>query len=252
MLRSIKELLGYELMATDGEIGKVNDCLFSDDDWFIRYLVVDTGPWIFGRKVLIATDSLRQPVWASKTFPVNLTREEVKNSPDIDLAKPVSRIHEEQLRSYYNWPGYWGMSHSISSGPIYMPSNLFDQRKGKPEPAPEEQSHLRSSSALLDYRVFATDGETGEVSDFIMDDEIWKFRYMVTDTSGKLDQDKEVLIALEWINSIKVATRDIEIDLTLEAIRFSPEFDPTIPVNRQYEEVLYDYHGKPKFWQASK
>lgn len=239
-------------MATDGEIGKVDDCLFSDDDWFIRYLVVDTGPWIFGRKVLIATDSLMQPEWASKTFPVNLTREQVKNSPEINLAKPVSRIHEEQLRSYYNWPLYLGVSPSFPRAPIYMPPNLFDQREGKPEPAPEDQSHLRSSSTLLDYRVFATDGETGQVSDFIMNDEIWQFRYMVTDTSGKLDQDKEVLVALEWISSIEVATMGIYIDLTCKAIRFSPEFDPTIPVNRQYEEVLYDYHGKPKFWQAVK
>lgn len=252
MLRSIKELLGYELMATDGEIGKVDDFLFSDDDWFIRYLVVDTGPWIFGRKVLIATDSLMQPVWDSKTFPVNLTREEVKNSPDMDLAKPVSRIHEEQLRSYYNWPVYWGALSSMPRAPMYIPPNLFNQGKGKPEPAPEEQSHLRSASTLLNYRVFATDGETGEVSDFIMDDEIWQFRYVVTDTSGKLEQDKEVLIALEWINSIEVDTKDIYIDLSREAIRFSPKFDPNLPVNRQYEEVLYDYHGKPKFWQAVK
>jgi sporulation protein YlmC with PRC-barrel domain len=252
MLRSIKELLGYELMATDGEIGKVDDFLFSDDDWFIRYLVGDTGPWIFGRKVLIATDSLIQPVWDSKTFPVNLTREEVKNSPDTNLAKPVSRIHEEQLRSYYNWPVYWGATHAVPGGPVYMPPNLFNQKKEKREAAPEEQSNLRSSSALLDYRVHATDGETGEVSDFIVDDETWQVRYVVTDTSGKLEQEKEVLIALEWINSIVVDTRNIYIDLTREAIRFSPEFDPTIPVNRQYEEVLYDYHGKPKFWQTVK
>jgi len=243
MLRSIKELLGYELMATDGEIGKVDDCLFSDDDWFVRYLVVDTGPWIFGRKVLIATDSLIQPEWDSKTFPVNLTREEVKSSPDINVAKPVSRIHEEQLRSYYNWPIYWGVSPSFPRAPIYMPPNLFNQGKDKPEPAPEEQSHLRSSSTLLDYRVFATDGETGQVSDFIMDDEIWQFRYMVTDTSGKLDKEKEVLIALEWITSIEVATGDIRIDLTREAIRLSPELDPTISVDRQYEKVKNSTFG---------
>ena len=54
MLRSLQELLGYELMAQDGEIGKVYDFFISDKDWAIRYLVVDTGLWIFGRKVLIS------------------------------------------------------------------------------------------------------------------------------------------------------------------------------------------------------
>jgi sporulation protein YlmC with PRC-barrel domain len=250
MLRSLKELLGYELMATDGQIGNVEDLLLSDEDWRIRYLVVDTGPWIFGRKVLISPEALLQPVWASKTFPVNLTREQVKSSPDVDLAKPVSRQYEEKLRTYYNWPVYWGGTHPMHGGPTYVPPNLFKTRV-PPEDATYD-THLRSAHELLDYQILATDGEVGTMDDFIVEDEDWQFRYLVLDTSEETGAEKKVLIALEWVSSIEVEGKDIFIGLTREAIRFSPEFDPTVPVNRQYEEVLYDYHGRPKYWQVVK
>jgi len=251
MLRSLKELLEYELMANDGQMGKVHDFFFSDEDWTIRYLVVDTGPWIFGRKVLISPDALLQPVWASETFPVNLSREDVKTSPDVDLAKPVSRLHEEKMREYYNWPIYWGAA-SAAPGqparPIVVHPNLF--RKDREDDAKEE-SHLRSVTELLEYSVTALDGGVGGISDFIIDDENWQIRYMLVDTTdSELDTDKQVLIALEWVNNIDVVGANASIDLKQDAIKFSPSYDPSLPVNRQYEEVLYDYHGRPKYWQV--
>ena len=57
MLRSIKETLDYSILATDGEIGHVTDILLSDSDLEARYLVIDTGGWLPGRKVLLSTDS---------------------------------------------------------------------------------------------------------------------------------------------------------------------------------------------------
>ena len=54
MLRNVKDLRGYAIRATDGVIGKVDDFYFDDEDWGVRYLVVDTGNWLSGRKVLIS------------------------------------------------------------------------------------------------------------------------------------------------------------------------------------------------------
>ena len=125
MLRSLKELLGYELLAKDGHMGKVHNFLFSDADWRVRYLVVDTGPWILGRKVLISLSALGQPVWASETFPVDLTREQVKTSPDVDLTNPVSHQYEERLHQYYNWAHYWSMTTTIPGNPSFIPAQLF-------------------------------------------------------------------------------------------------------------------------------
>jgi uncharacterized protein YrrD len=53
MLHSLHRLLGFSIGATDGEIGHVKDFYYDDKTWTVRYLVVETGNWLFGRKVLI-------------------------------------------------------------------------------------------------------------------------------------------------------------------------------------------------------
>lgn len=249
MLRSLEELLGYKLWAKDGHMGKVHDFLFNDEDWRVRYMIVDTGPWIFGRQVLISLQALGQPVWASKSFPVDLIREQVKTSPDVDLAKPVSRQYEEKIYQHYRWPAYWRMNTALPGYPTLIPPPAF-ARQEETDNENDEDSHLRSTKELIDYQVRAVEGEVGKVTDFIVEDEDWQLHYMLVDISKWLEEDKQILVALAWINDIDVSRDEIAIDLTQEAIKFSPPFDPDLAVNRQYEEVLYDYHGKPKYWQA--
>jgi len=249
MLRSLEELLGYQLLAKDGHIGKVYNFLFDDESWRIRYMVVDTGPWILGRKVLITLAALGQPVWASETFPVNLTREKVKNSPDVDLAKPVSREYEEKLHQHYQWAEYWSMTTTIPGYPAYIPQRIFAEQE-KAADMEKIDSHLRSTKELFGYQVNAIEGEIGALTDLIVDDENWQLRYFIVDTSSWLGSDKQVLVALEWISNIDVVREEVLIDLNQDAIKFSPPFDPILPVNRQYEEVIYDYYGRPKHWQV--
>ncbi len=108
MKRTIKNLMGFTMGATDGEIGKVKDFYFDDVTWTIRYLVVETGNWLSNRKVLISPEALLQVDWANETFPVNLTKEQIKKSPDVDTDQPVSRQHEMELYTHYPWTNYWG------------------------------------------------------------------------------------------------------------------------------------------------
>lgn len=107
MLRPVKDLKGYALLATDGPIGHVVDVLVDDRHWAVRYLVVDTGTWLSGRRVLISPMSLGRPDWALQQLPVSLTKDRVEHSPDVDTQKPVSRQHEEEQLSYYGYPVYW-------------------------------------------------------------------------------------------------------------------------------------------------
>jgi hypothetical protein len=58
MLRRIRELQGFGIDATDGPIGRVRELLFDDHRWVVRYLVVDTGKWLPGRRVLISPISV--------------------------------------------------------------------------------------------------------------------------------------------------------------------------------------------------
>ena len=108
MLRNSKDLEECVIGATDGTIGDVKDLYFDDEAWVIRYLVVATGDWLANRKVLISPFSLSQPQWAQKLLRASITKEQVKNSPDIDTDRSVSRQHEVQYLKYYRYPSYWG------------------------------------------------------------------------------------------------------------------------------------------------
>lgn len=108
MLRSINDLKNYSIVASDGSVGDVKDFLFDDLAWVIRYFVVETGTWLSSRKVLISPTAIQEPNWEEKIFPVLLAKEQVRNSPDIDTDKPVSRQHEMDYLGYYGYSYYWG------------------------------------------------------------------------------------------------------------------------------------------------
>ena len=74
MLRSIKDMEGSTIGATDGIIGLVKDFYFDDEAWVIRYLVVDAGEGHVRRKVLISPISIGQPNWSERIFPISLRR----------------------------------------------------------------------------------------------------------------------------------------------------------------------------------
>lgn len=106
---------------------------------------------------------------------------------------------------------------------------------------------LRSVRSLQGYHVQATDGHIGHVEDFILEDDGWAVRYIVVDTRNWL-RGKQVIIAPEWVEGIDVAGRTISLSLSREQVRDSPPYDPSQPVNREYEVHLYDYYGRPKYW----
>jgi hypothetical protein len=122
-----------------------------------------------------------------------------------------------------------------------------------PEPVqevPELESadpHLRSAEEVRGYHIQATDHEIGHVEDYIVDDVSWSIRYMVVDTRNWLP-GKKVIISPSWIGFVDWCNRSVEVLLTREEVKESPEYDPLTPVNREYEVRLYDFYGRPKYW----
>jgi hypothetical protein len=107
-LRSTKELIGYKIHAQDGDIGHVEDFVVHEDDWIIRYMVIDTRNWLPGRKVIIPPDWwIKDISWADSEVVVNVKREDIKKSPEFDPAEPINREYETRLYDYYGRPKYW-------------------------------------------------------------------------------------------------------------------------------------------------
>ncbi|MEA3439816.1 MAG: PRC-barrel domain-containing protein [Chloroflexota bacterium] len=107
MLRSTKEYTGLGLLTEDGEIGKVRDLYFKYEDWStIRYLAINTGPWIFGRRVLIPTAKFGSPDLISRLIPVSLTKEQIKSSENYDKEKPVSHRQGSMINEMIGYHVY--------------------------------------------------------------------------------------------------------------------------------------------------
>jgi len=246
MLRSIKKLFGYMIQAVDGDIGKVYDFYFDDETWDIRYLVVDTGKWLPGRKVLIIPSALGEPDWRSNILPVQLTKDQIMRAPDIDLDKPVSRQHELELHEHYRWAPYW-IPYGAPGAGVIPPAPPEKEEEKETKAKEEGDSHLRSAREVIGYHIQALDGEIGHVEDFIVEDILEIIRYMIVDTRNWLP-GKKVLIAPLWIDKVSWKDAKVSIDLLREAIKDSPEFNPSEPINRRYEERLYDFYGRPKYW----
>jgi len=106
-LRSIQEVNGYHIEATDGEIGHVEDFIADTVAWALRYLVIDTRNWLPGRKVIVSPDWLDGISWHDRLVRANLCRKEIENSPEFDSRAPVNREYEVRLYDYYGRQAYW-------------------------------------------------------------------------------------------------------------------------------------------------
>lgn len=86
MLHKTSKLGGFHLHATDGSIGHVDDFLFDEKGWTIRYLVIDTSNWIGGRTVLVASSVVTAVDPVNRRIDVSLTRAQIKAGPSIETA----------------------------------------------------------------------------------------------------------------------------------------------------------------------
>lgn len=248
MLRSLKDLQNYKIHAKDGDIGSVHSFLFDDLSWVVRYLVVDTGKWLPGKKVLVSPFDIEDSVWKDKIMYLRLSLEEINNSPSINQNKPV---HLQKIAQQRNSENFDVVIPAIGTPvPTYVTlnrSNQINEIKNKFEEK-EQNTHLRSSLEVIDYNINASDGEVGHLDDIIVDDHLtWKIHYLVVYTGNWLT-GKRVLISPRWISEISWDAKELKIDLPKEKVEESPLYNPSEPVNREYESVLYDYYGKPKYW----
>ena len=264
MLRSAATLQGYGITASDGDIGQVDRLFFDDERWTVRYLVVDTGKWLTGRRVLISPAAVDSTDDFGGRIRLNLTRDQIRNSPDVDSDQPVSRQQETALNAYYGYGPYWGTGGLWGS--VYYPPGILAPgpaatsamatppetlADGLPRQQPDGDSHLRSTKEVSGYHVQATDGSIGHIDGFLIDDQTWAIRYLIVDTSN-WPGGRSVLISPSWVREVDWHQSKVHVDVTVEKVRTSPEYDPSQLVERANEETLHRHYGQPNYWDKER
>ena len=261
MLRSMNDLEDYSMQASDGNIGHLKDLSFDDKAWVVRYLIVDTGTWLHSHAVLISPIGIGAPNWGEKIIPVSLTKEQIKNAPQYDAQKPITKQNEMEYLDHYHYPYYWSGS-SLWSSDIYpagfnigsggfnvSPSVLRPLKRESVDiqselPVPHE---LHSGSALIGSLVQGRDGDVGQVSDFIVDEQSWAIRYLVVDT-GDWWHAHKVLIAPQWIVNVNWLDTEIAINMSRQDVKDAPHFEPEATIGRDLEVGLHEHYGRPGYW----
>lgn len=250
MFKNLRDFEGHRLAANDGEIGHVTDLYFEDDCWAVRYLVVATGSWLFGKKALISPNAVQKVDFSDECIKVDLTMEQVKNSPDIDTDKPISRQQESEYHLYYNFPPYWG---GVALWGRYdQPGGTADAEDAETaeharEHGSQWSSHLRSAREVRGYRVVSVDGQVGHCDNFLMDVETWAIRYIVVNTGGWLKRH-EVLVTPKLVDRVIWAEAQIDVNASKDLIERAPDYHRGEDIDRTYEEKLFKHYTTHPYW----
>lgn len=215
MLHNVKDIRGDKIAARDGEIGSVDEVYFDDEDWRVRYFVVDTGGWLAGRKVLISPVSVDRSQSDEHAIAVGLSREQVEHSPGIEADKPVDRQLEEAHARYYGYSLYWASPEM--AGMTTLERSGESARELKKAERKAERSHLRSSDEVIGYSIHAADGRIGHVEDLRIDDRNWAVSDLVVDTRDWLP-GKKVLVPPSAVENIDWSTREVRLRMSREDV----------------------------------
>lgn len=243
--RALHDVTGMRIHATEGDLGHVHDLYVDDSQWLVRYLEVDTRHWLLGRHVLLALITVHSVDWEHGRIHVALSREQVRNSLDIDSHKSVSRQHQMPLHEYFQWPLSPGVGVGAElAGKLHnlMIEMIEARGQGVTAPLPvqtEDVPYLWSARALSDYRLEGTDGDLGRVDDFLVHPDAWSIRHIVIDRGSLLP--RRVLVPVDKIEWISGDSKRIRVTMGRETIGSLPGFTPSELQPRAIDRYIDDF-----------
>ena len=234
MHRFVKDLRGDAVICRDGEAGSLRDAYFDDEDWALRYFVVDTGRWLPGRKALVPPQAVAQA--GDRVMRVELSREEIERAPGIDADPPVSRLLEQARTHRYRSTYLWG---ALPAPPPSAAELLDDPAERAAARAAEERAantHLRSGAEVVGYRIRAADGALGHVEDFFIDDADWSICAMIVDTRDWLP-GRKVMVPPSAIEAIDWESGAVRVRLRRDELKRAPKASARAAQRRQKLKV---------------
>jgi hypothetical protein len=247
MLIDAGQIVGYVLHAEDGELGRCKDFLVDRRDWTVRYVVAEAGKWLPGRKVLLPPGKVQDPDFSGRRLPVKLTKEQIEASPPLEQHVPLSRQDEIMWFDYYRISPYW-LEEDKSDMTENPTALFFAKRVSSPERKGRVESQVFSVAELTGGTIVASDGDIGHLADFLVDLKAWRVRYAIVNTGNWLS-GKQVCVSITCVERMDASNHKVGIGLSREKIKNSPEYNPLVPVTEEYQGVLHDYYGWPKYWE---
>ena len=253
MLRVGSSLKGYEVEASDGRVGSVQDLLFDDISWKLRWLVVDTGDWLNRRRVLIHPSVIGRIDDEDSALQIKLARSIITDAPGILLDRPVSLQQQKSLYDYYDWDAAWDGS-TFGQGTMvndFKPVMRFDSdtvgvAAGESFHVEDGDPHLRSLSEIIGYHIHANDGDIGHAQDVLIDDNGWLINYLIVDTSNWWI-GHHVLLSPYSVTKIEFSDRKIQVNTNMAKIQSSPPWKPEELVDEAYQAQLHEHYGWPAY-----
>ena len=252
MLIPAKKLIGCTIRATDGHVGEIKSFYFEAKEWTIRYLAVDAGGWMNSKQVLIPPEAITLHDLPSHKVNVNLTRDQIIHSPDVDFSLPIARSAENDVIRHYGITPYWEKGEGeiayipeedrtiASRGNVIAVTDEISGTTILTERIPDAWSLFRSGN-VLGYDLRAVDGSSGVINEFIIDDRSWKVHYLVADI-GTFWAGKKVLLSPMMVDCLDQDDREVNVNLKRDVIRNSPEFDLSRPLDAELENRFREYY----------
>jgi hypothetical protein len=248
MLISYNDLRQFAVEATDGRKGHATDLYFDDESWQVRYAVTESGFLFTKQEALVKSAVLGEPDIDSRTLPVSLTKEQLEEADSPDAHPPVSEQREREIRLHQL--EFWPPVMIGAPGAVYTPAIAEQQLRtaGKvteqelEELAETEDSHLRSLDEMSGYAIQATDGDIGVISDFLLDPNGWKIRYVVVDTGNWLP-GRQVAIKPDWVSRVSWVDQSLVVNVSKEEVSDAQELSEIEELERSDTHLAVAPYG---------
>jgi hypothetical protein len=219
-LQSAKQFHGFTMQTLDGNAGIIKETLFDEAAWVIRYLVVETGGWLDNNEILIASMSVARLDWDKKTAYVDLSTEQIKESPGLGVTRPVLRASEAEFLDHYGYSHYWnGLSPSLPAASAGDTS----RRAAIERDLEQIASDLHSSVELIGCAVRTSDGTDGQVEDLQFDEASWDIAFLVIDPHD-WSADSSVLVSPTRVEQVNWEQGQVVLTLTRAELERCPKY----------------------------
>lgn len=246
MLISFTELKNIEAHAIDGPVGTVRDLLFDEQNWIVRYVVVDNTSGFSKGILLIAPTAIRHAAGSPRQLRVTLTRAQVAEAP---LRTTNQSVHGDHLASTPA-PEVLTLDGELPRHPTFALTDARGNGRNRPEEANGQDRNvpLHRVQELEKQRVRSGTTPIGQVCDVVGDDVDWAIRYLAVHCPSRA-QTECALLSSRWIRNTDWDHGSLAVDVNHDKIVRAPPYTPGTPLEPGYERTLHQFHGRSGYWE---